>query len=167
MIRTMEMKDLEKVNDILNDAIIHTTANYNYEQESLEQRKEWFLSKRQQNDALFVYEEDGEVLGFATYSQFRPYPAYQYTIEHSIYIDQQHAKKGTGSKLLKHLIEVANLNHMKTMIACIDSENEGSIRFHEKHGFYYAGTIKNAGYKFDRWLDIVYYQLDLNGPDTQ
>lgn len=161
MIRVMELEDLKKVNDIFNDAIINTTAIYKYEQESLEQRKEWFLAKQQQNDALLVYEEEGEVLGFATYSQFRPYPAYQYTVEHSIYINPQHSNKGIGSKLMTYLIEVANQNNIKTMVACIDSENKGSIQFHEKFGFYYAGTIKNAGYKFNRWLDIVYYQLDL------
>lgn len=166
MIRAMELRDLEKVNDIMNEAILNTTANYNYEQQSLEQRKEWFLSKQQQNGALFVYEENGEVLGFASYSQFRPYPAYQFTVEHSIYIDNQHSKKGIGSKLLNHLIKVANEHQLKTMIACIDSENEGSIQFHKKHGFYYAGTIKKAGFKFNRWLDIVFYQLDLEGPKT-
>lgn len=165
MIRVMEQKDLEKVNDILNDAILNTTANYNYEPETLEQRKEWFLLKQRQHDPLFVYEENGEVLGFATYSQFRPYPAYQYAVEHSIYIDRPSSSKGLGSKILTHLIKYAEENHMKTMIACIDSENKGSIRFHEKHGFYYAGTIKNAGYKFNKWLDVVYYQLDINGPN--
>ncbi len=165
MIRPMTLEDLEVVNEIYNDAILNTTALYKYSPETIEQRIEWFNAKQQNNDPSFVFEDDGEVAGFATYSQFRPYPAYKYTVEHSVYVHNNHQRKGIGTKLLKHLIAEAEQLQVKTMIACIDSSNEGSIIAHEKLGFYYNGKINNAGYKFGRWLDIVYYQLDLKGPD--
>lgn len=160
----MKMEDLEVVNEIYNDAIENTTALYKYSPETLEQRVEWFLVKEKNNDPSFVYEENGEVAGFVTYSQFRPYPAYKYTVEHSVYVHKDHYRKGIGSKLMKHLIAEAVKREVKTMIACIDASNEGSILSHKKLGFYYTGEIKNAGYKFGRWLDIVFYQLDLEGP---
>ena len=165
MIRSMQMEDLETVNEIYNDAILYTTALYKYSPETIEQRIEWFLAKEKNNDPIFVLEENGEVVGFATYSQFRPYPAYKYTVEHSVYVHKDHYRKGIGSKLMKHLITEAEKREVKTMIACIDASNEGSILSHQKLGFYYTGKIQNAGYKFGRWLDIVFYQLDLKGPE--
>lgn len=165
MIRPMKKEDLEVVNAIYNDAILNTTALYKYSPETIEQRLEWFLAKVKSDDPIFVYEENGFVAGFATYSQFRPYPAYKYTVEHSVYVHKNHYRKGIGTKLMKYLINEAENREVKTMIACIDSSNEGSILSHKKLGFYYTGEIKNAGYKFGRWLDIVFYQLDLEGPE--
>jgi len=166
MIRPMTIDDLEVVNEIYNDAILNTTALYKYSPETMEQRVEWFNTKVRNNDPSFVYVEDGKVAGFATYSQFRPYPAYKYTVEHSVYVHKDHYRKGIGTKLMKHLIAEAESREVKTMIACIDASNEGSIVSHQKLGFYYTGMIKNAGYKFGRWLDIVFYQLDLKGPEN-
>ena len=64
------------------------------------------------------------------------------------------------------LINYAKGHEVKTMVAGIDKENEASIVIHEKLGCTYSGTIRNAGYKFDRWLDLVFYQLDLQGPEN-
>ncbi|MFP3917051.1 N-acetyltransferase family protein [Lysinibacillus telephonicus] len=164
MIRPMTKEDLAIVNEIYNDAILTTTAIYKYEPETIEQREQWFSVKKDNDDPLFVYEENGEVVGFATFGPFRAYPAYKYTIEHSVYVHKDHHRKGIGTKLMKHLIAEAERREVKTMVACIDAENKGSILSHEKLGFYYTGTIKNSGYKFGRWLDLVFLQLDLKGP---
>lgn len=164
MIRPMEEKDLQEVNEIYNDAILNTTALYKVETETLEQRKEWFYQKRQQGDPMFVFEVDGKVAGFVTYSQFRPYIGYKYSVEHSVYVHKDFHRLGIGTKLMKYIIEVARNNQIKTMVGVIDSDNHGSIVAHEKLGFYFAGRLKDVGYKFGRWLSIVYYQLDLDGP---
>ena len=164
MIREMKLEDVEKILEIYNDAILHTTAIYKYQPETLEEKQQWFKNKHENGEPLFVYEEDGEVVGYATYGQFKPYPAYQYAVEHSVYIHNNHHRKGIGSKLMKFLIEEAKQREVKTMIACIDAENKGSILIHEKLGFTYRGTLKNTGYKFGRWLDLVFYQLDFKGP---
>lgn len=161
MIRPMTIEDIEKVLDIFNDAIINTTAAYHVEPQTLEEKRQWFLAKQKVNDPMFVYEENGEVIGFVTYSQFRSYEGYKYSMEHSVYVDKNHHGKGIGKILLQKIIDEAKIRGVKTLIAVIDSENIGSIKMHEKFGFYFAGRLKNVGYKFDKWLDIVYYQLDI------
>ncbi|WP_107925564.1 GNAT family N-acetyltransferase [Lysinibacillus parviboronicapiens] len=164
MIRLMEVKDLPEVLDIYNDIILTSTAVYRYEIQTLNEKRQWFDEQKQSDNPLLVFEEDGEVAGFATYSQFRPYPGYKHTMEHSVYVHKEHYQKGIATKLMRELIRIAEENGVKTLVAGIDAENLGSIKAHEKLGFEYAGTIKNAGYKFEEWLDLVFYQLHLSGP---
>lgn len=166
MIREMKETDLVEVLEIYNDAILHTTAVYDYRAHSLEDRRAWFNQKTEGGYPLFVFEEDGKVLGFATYGPFRAWPAYKYSIEHSVYVHKEARKKGIGTLLLKALIERAEQESYATLIAGIDSTNQGSIFIHEKLGFTYSGTIKKAGYKFEKWLDLAFYQLELKGPES-
>lgn len=166
MIREMKETDLVEVLEIYNDAILHTTAVYDYRAHSLEDRRAWFNQKTEGGYPLFVFEEDGKVLGFATYGPFRAWPAYKYSIEHSVYVYKEARKKGIGTLLLKALIERAEQESYATLIAGIDSTNQGSIFIHEKLGFTYSGTIKKAGYKFEKWLDLAFYQLELKGPES-
>ena len=164
MIRQATLEDVPAMLDIFNANILHSTAIYMYEPQTLEQRQEWFAGKQTRNEPIFVYEEQGEVAGYATYGSFRPFPANLYTVEHSVYVHEDHHRKGIGEKLMKRLIEHAKNRGIKTMVGSIDATNIASIRAHEKLGFTYSGTIKNAGYKFGKWLDLAFYQLDLPGP---
>ncbi|MFJ7738523.1 GNAT family N-acetyltransferase [Lysinibacillus sp. NPDC097287] len=164
MIRPMEERDLPGVLEIYNDIILTNTAVYMYEPQSIQEKQQWFAERKVAGYPLLVFEEDGEVAGFATYSQFRPYPGYKYTMEHSVYVHKEHYQKGIATKLLRELIRIAEEKGVKTLVAGIDGENLGSVKAHEKLGFEYAGTIKNAGFKFDQWLDLVFYQLYLPGP---
>lgn len=164
MIRQAKLQDAQAILDIYNDAILTTTAVYKYEVETLQDRQQWLELKEQQGFPVFVYEEEGQVIGFATYGPFRPFPAYQYTIEHSVYIHKEHHQKGIGSQLMKRLIATANSEGYATMIGAIDASNIGSIRAHEKLGFTYVGTIQKSGFKFGKWLDMSFYQLLLDGP---
>jgi len=164
MIREATEQDLLEVLKIYNTAIVHTTAVYHYEPQTLEERKSWFAKKQVGGEPVLVFEEEGEVLGFATFGSFRPWPAFKYTIEHSIYVASLGKGKGIGSKLLVKLIELAKHDGYKTMVAGIDAKNPASIGLHEKFGFAYSGTIRNAGYKFGNWLDLAFYQLDMPGP---
>ncbi|MFZ8263679.1 GNAT family N-acetyltransferase, partial [Staphylococcus aureus] len=99
--------------------------------------------------------------GFATFGSFRPWPTYQYTIEHSIYVDASARGKGIASQLLQHLIVEAKAKGYRTLVAGIDASNEASIKLHQKFNFKHAGTLTNVGYKFDYWLDLAFYELDL------
>ncbi|SEQ93165.1 phosphinothricin acetyltransferase [Piscibacillus halophilus] len=150
--------------DIYNEAILNTTAVYDYEIYTYKNRLNWFREKEGAGYPIMVYEDHGKVIGFATYGPFRPRPAYQYTVEHSVYVTEKSGGKGVGSKLLETIIELAQLEKYKMMVGVIDAANTGSIKLHEKLGFEYAGTIKNAGYKFGKWLDLAFYQLELPGP---
>ena len=164
MIRSMEARDLPEVLAIYNDIILTSTAVYINEPQTLQEKKKWYTERNLAGYPLLVYEEEGEVAGFATYSQFRPYPGYQYTMEHSVYVHKAHYQKGIATKLMRELIRIAEAQGVKTLVAGIDALNMGSIKAHEKLGFEHVGTIKNAGSKFGQWLDLVFYQLHLPGP---
>ncbi|WP_447396467.1 N-acetyltransferase family protein [Staphylococcus aureus] len=161
MIRCAKKEDLNAILAIYNDAIINTTAVYTYEPQTIDERIAWFETKQRNHEPIFVFEENGSVLGFATFGSFRPWPAYQYTIEHSIYVDASARGKGIASQLLQHLIVEAKAKGYRTLVAGIDASNEASIKLHQKFNFKHAGTLTNVGYKFDYWLDLTFYELDL------
>ncbi|GGA37956.1 GNAT family N-acetyltransferase [Psychrobacillus lasiicapitis] len=164
MIREATPKDLMDILEIYNDAIVHTTAVYSYEPQTLENRQAWYEQKRNEGYPILVFEVDNKVAGFATFGPFRPWPAYKYSIEHSVYVNKEYRKMGIGSSLLKEIILIAKEREYKTLIAGIDAANEKSIALHKNLGFVHSGTIEKAGFKFERWLDLAFYQLELNGP---
>ncbi|GAB6549823.1 N-acetyltransferase family protein [Bacillus mobilis] len=164
MIREATKQDVTYMLDIYNDAILYTTAVYTYKPVTLENRIDWYEQKKAEGYPILVYELDNKVVGFATFGPFRSWPAYKYSIEHSVYVHKEYRKNGIGTSLMKALITVAKARGYMTLIAGIDAENEKSIALHENYGFVHAGTIKKAGYKFNRWLDLAFYQLELSGP---
>ncbi|KXY70165.1 MULTISPECIES: GNAT family N-acetyltransferase [Bacillus] len=164
MIREATEKDVIYILDIYNDAILNTTAVYAYKSVTLENRIDWYEQKKADDYPIFVYELDNKVVGFATFGPFRAWPAYKYSIEHSVYVDKEYRKCGIGTSLMRALITIAKEREYRTLVAGIDAENEKSISLHENYGFVHAGTIKNAGYKFNKWLDLAFYQLELSGP---
>jgi phosphinothricin acetyltransferase len=150
---------------ILNDAIVHTTALYEYQPRPFASMRGWFdVKARSQYPVLGAIDGDGLLLGFASYGPFRPHAAYKYSIEHSIYVHRDHRGRGIGRTLLGRLLEVATEQQYHVMIGGIDRDNVASIALHEKHGFEAAGIIRHAAYKFGRWLDLAFYQRVLTGP---
>lgn len=105
MIRQARQSDLQSILSIYNHAILNTTAVYTYEPVTIDERETWFHTKLEQAEPIFVYLKDGQVVGFATYGAFRNWPAYQYTVEHSIYVDPETRNEGVASQLLVKLIE--------------------------------------------------------------
>jgi phosphinothricin acetyltransferase len=125
----------------------------------------WFMQKEVGNFPIIgVANDRGQLMGFATYGSFRAWPAYKYSVEHSVYIHKDHRDKGLGRLLMKKLIITASQQQYHTMIGAIDISNKGSILFHEKLGFTHVGTIKEAAFKFNHWLDLGLYQLLLTTP---
>lgn len=164
MIRNATEDDLPAILDIYNDAVLHTTAVYTYRPHTLDMRRQWFREHREAGCPVFVAEEAGAVAGFATYGQFRPWPAYKYSLEHSIYVHKDFRRRHIATSLMTKLLETASAEGYATMIAGIDADNAPSIHMHEQFGFTFAGKITRAGYKFGRWLDLVFYQKLLAGP---
>lgn len=161
LIRPAKSGDLEKILEIVNHSILHTTANYSYDTQTLEVQTKWFEDKKAKNMPVIVADLNGEVIGFGSYGQFREKIGYQYTVEHSVYVVDNAIGKGIGSKLLTELIKLAKEQGLHVMIGAIDASNTGSIAFHEKFGFVATGTIREVGYKFEKWLDLVFMQLIL------
>lgn len=166
MIRSAVENDLYEILEIYNDAILNTNAVYTYRIQNLQERKSWFNKKKEDNFPVLVFEEKNKVIGFATFGPFRAWPAYKYTIEHSVYVHKEHRNYGVGTALVKQIIKKADEREFATLVAGIDASNEKSIRMHEKLGFQYCGIIKRAGFKFGQWLDLAFYQLDLKGPEN-
>jgi phosphinothricin acetyltransferase len=152
---------------ILNEAIVNSTALYDYRPRQAESMAAWFDFKSAGNFPVIGLEDEaGELLGFGTYGVFRAWPAYKYSVEHSVYISAGHRGRGFGRLLLGRLIEAAKAQDRHVMIGGIDAQNAHSIALHTQLGFVHAGTIRQAGYKFGRWLDLAFYQLILDTPET-
>jgi L-amino acid N-acyltransferase YncA len=150
---------------LFNDAILTSTALYDYEPRTLASMETWFQAKTAGNFPVLGYENaDGELMGFASYGTFRAYPANKYTVEHSVYVDARFRGKGLAEALLTRLIDHARQAQLHVLIGGIDATNQASIRLHEKMGFAHAGTIRQVGFKFGRWLDLAFYQRILDTP---
>ena len=128
---------------------------------TLEQQTQILKEKIDKDFPVIVAVLNKKVVGFGYYSEFRFREAYKYTVEHSVYVNKDFQGMKIGHLLMEKLIQLAKKQKLHTMIAVIDSENENSVKFHEKYGFKTVGIIKESGYKFDRWLDSVFMQLIL------
>ena len=150
---------------ILNDAIVRTTALYDYRPRTSDMMQAWMEGKeRGQYPVIGIVSGEDRLLGFGTYGPFRNWPAYKYTIEHSLYVDRNHRGRGLGQRLLVELIEAARRQSFHALVGGIDAQNAASIALHRRMGFELCGTIRHAGFKFGRWLDLQFYELLLDTP---
>jgi L-amino acid N-acyltransferase len=155
----------EAIRAILNEAILNSTALYDYQPRTPETMAAWFAAKVKANYPVIGAEsDDGDLMGFASYGAFRAWPAYKYSIEHSVYVDARFRGRGLGRQLMRWLIEAAQGQDYHMMIGVIDAANAASIAMHQSLGFAQCASIKHAGFKFGRWLDLECYQLILPTP---
>ena len=151
--------------DIFNEAIVNSTALYDYAPRTPESMEAWFEAKRKGGFPVMGVEDgQGRLLGFGSYGGFRAYPAYKYTVEHSIYVEKHQRGRGLGRVLMRELIARARANDVHAMVGAIDAANAGSIALHESLGFERVGMLPQVGFKFGRWLDLAFYQLLLDAP---
>ena len=158
-IRHATENDLPAILIIYNDVIVNTTAVYDYEPHSLDMRTAWFNAKKEQGFPVFVAEEDGKIVGLSSIGPFRPWAAYKYSVENSIYVAAEARGKGIGKLLMPPIIDAAKALSMHTIIAGIDASNDASVQLHRHFGFEEVAHFKQVGYKFGRWLDLKFLQL--------
>jgi L-amino acid N-acyltransferase len=150
---------------ILNEAIANSTALYDYKPRTADNMASWFATKRANGFPVVGYEDEaGKLLGFASYGSFRAFPAYKYTVEHSVYVETGSRGLGLGRKLLEAIVAEAEKNGMHTVVGAIDQANAASIALHASLGFEHCGTVRQAGFKFGRWLDVAFMQRLLATP---
>ena len=150
---------------ILNEAIEHSTALYDYRPRTPAMMDTWFDAKdRGRYPVIGAIDEQRRLLGFASYGSFRSWPAYSYTVEHSVYVEKDCRGRGVGKILLAAIIERARQQQYHNLIGGIDADNAVSISLHTRFGFEFCGRVKQAGFKFGRWLDLDFYQLILETP---
>ena len=161
IIRPATHVDLPAILEIVNHAILNTTAIYDYDTRTLEQQQAWFEEKQTSGFPILAAENNNEVIGFGTFGGFRVKVGYRFTVEHSVYVADKAIGKGIGKLILQKLIDLAKEQNYHIMIGVIDASNSGSIEFHKKFGFKETGVLEEVGYKFDKWLDVSLMQLIL------
>ena len=149
--------DLPAINAIYNDAIAHTTATFDTEVKSLDERRQWFAGHGGRHPVL-VAEEAGEVVGWASLSAYSDRKAYDGLAELSVYIRADARGRGLGRRLMVAIIEAGRVAGLHSIYSRISAGNDASVHLHEALGFRHMGVMKEAGFKFDRWLDVIFMQ---------
>jgi L-amino acid N-acyltransferase len=157
-IRPAGTDDLQAMLAIYNHAIINTTAVYDYQPRTSDAQRQWFETKQAQRLPVFVAVDNATIIGFGSFGPFRPWPAYQFTVENSLYVDSAFQRKGAGTALLASLVTAAQTAGYHTMVAGIDAANEASLALHRKAGFEPVAHFREVGWKFERWLDLVFME---------
>jgi phosphinothricin acetyltransferase len=128
---------------------------------TVEERLAWLRSRRAQEQPVIVAREDGTVVGFASYGQFRSWPGYRSTAEHSLHVAAARRRQGIGRGLLEELMDRARRGGLHVLVAGIDAENHRSLRLHRRLGFEEVGRMPEIARKFDRWVELVLLQRTL------
>jgi L-amino acid N-acyltransferase YncA len=156
-----EESDLEGITAIYNDVIARSTAIFSDDPVSVENRRAWLAERQARGFPVLVAREDGEVLGFGSFGDFRAWPGYRTTVEHSVHVRTDQRRRGIGAQLVRALIDEARALGMHVMIAGVVSTNEASLALHRRLGFVEVGRLPEVARKFDEWLELVLLQLAL------
>jgi phosphinothricin acetyltransferase len=153
--------DLVAINDIYNHYVQNSTCTYQEEPESLGGRRQWFRHHGDKHPVI-VAEAGGRVIGWGALSAYHARSAYRYTVENSVYVHHRHHRRGIGSLLLQELIVRARNLGYHAIIAGIDADQTASVALHAKFHFKPVGHLEQVGFKFGRWLDVLYMELLLD-----
>lgn len=150
--------DLNAINDIYNHYVLHSTCTYQEQPEPLSARYDWFRAHGPDHP-IIVAECGNQVVGWGSLSPYHSRSAYGHTVENSVYVHHKWHGHGIGSLLLQDLIEHARAVGYHAVMALIDADQTGSVRLHAKFAFENVGHLKQVGFKFGRWLDVIYMEL--------
>jgi len=152
--------DLAGILEIYNEAVLNTTASYDCEPRTMEHRVAWFDERMKSNYPVFVAQnEAGRIVGWSALNPYHARAGYRFTTENSVYVAADQRGCGIGKRLMPPLIAGARERGLHAIIAGIDAENDVSIRLHASFGFEKVGVFKQVGFKFGRWLNVVYMEL--------
>lgn len=161
-IRDAQEQDLPAVLSIYNAAILGTTAVWSDTPVDLANRRQWLRDREARGFPVIVAVVEGEIRGFASFGDFRPWAGYRLTVEHSVYVDEAWRRRGLAQLLLTALIARARQAGKHAMIAGIEGGNHASLALHTRLGFREAGRLSEVGAKFGRWLDLAFMELRLD-----
>lgn len=163
MIRRVKPQDAKAITDIYNEYVLHSVATFDTEPVREEEMRAR-ITEISSRFPYFVYEEDKEIAGYCYAHTWKERSAYRYTLETTVYLSSGYTGKGIGTLLMQKLIEACREKGYRALIACITEGNEASNMLHERLGFKQVSRFKKVGLKFDRWLDVIDYEL-LLAPD--
>jgi len=160
-IRPATESDLTAINDIYNHYVHNSICTYQEDPESLDDRRQWFRHHGDKHPVI-VAEADRRVVGWGSLSAYHARSAYRHTVENSVYVHHQYHWRGIGSLLLQDLIVRARILGHRAILAGIDADQPASVALHAKFHFKKVGHLEQVGFKFGRWLDVVYMELILD-----
>ena len=163
VLRSATPVDLPSIHEIYNFYVQTSTCTFELDPERFGDRLAWFENRGELHPVI-VAELFGEVIGWGSLSAWNKRAGYAGTVEASVYVRQEWHRHGVGKSLLSELIERAKRLGHHVLIGGACTEQSGSIALQEGLGLEQVGTFRNVGYKFDRWLDVVYLQLLLDQP---
>ncbi|MEN8614876.1 N-acetyltransferase family protein [Dehalogenimonas sp. THU2] len=162
LLRPAEEADLETINSLYNHYVQLSTCTYQEEPETIAARQRWFEDHQPEVHPIIVAILDGRVVGWGSLSPYHARCAYRHTVEISIYVHHELHRQGIGSTILNDLIARAQRIGYHVIIAAIDGDQKQSIALHRRFGFAEAGHFQQVGFKFGRWLDVIYMELILS-----
>jgi phosphinothricin acetyltransferase len=157
-IRPATAADLPAINAIYNHYVLRSTCTYQLTPSTDAERRAWFARHGPAHPVTVAAEPGGGVLGWASLSPFLSRPAYRFTMEDSVYVHPDHLRRGIGRALLVDLLRRSDELGYASVIANISADQAPSIALHRELGFVEAGRLVKVGFKFERWLDIVFLQ---------
>ncbi|MFY0644833.1 MAG: N-acetyltransferase [Bacteroidia bacterium] len=160
-IRKANAADAAQIAEIYNHYISNTIITFELEEIDSEEMNSRIQSI-QKKYPFIVLEQDDQILAYAYASQWKERKAYQYTCESSIYVKREFLGHGYGFSLYKSLIDSLEKSHYRRVLGGIALPNDASIALHEKLGFTHSGTLTNVGFKFEKWVDVGYWQLNFD-----
>lgn len=163
-IRDATAADLPQITEIYNSIVLSSTAIYNDKPATIDERTAWWRARVERGFPVLVAHENDTVLGFASFGDFRSWPGYRLTVEGTVHIRDGVRSRGIGSQLLAELITRARAAGMHVMVAGVDSQNQASLRFLERHGFVRRGHLAEVGFKFGRYLNLTLLHFWLTPP---
>jgi L-amino acid N-acyltransferase YncA len=165
-VRAATRADLPRILEIHNDAVLTTTAIFHYAPQTLHEREAWFDARVAGGWPVVAVADAAtdQVLAYGTYGPFRAWPAYKYSVEHSVYVHKDARGRGLGRRALVALIDAAEAGGYHTMIAGVVADNLASLALHRALGFVEVARFREVGFKFGRWLDLCFLQKMLRGP---
>ncbi|MDO8949188.1 MAG: N-acetyltransferase family protein [Actinomycetota bacterium] len=161
-IRPAAISDAAAVARIYNQAVARTTATFDTELKTEDDRRLW-LTRRAKEHPAIVATVDVGVAGWGAFLPWSDRCAYRSTVEMSVYVDEQHHRGGVGAALSRELLRLAPEVGIHSILARVCSENTASLAMAERLGFREVGTMHEVGRKFDRWLDVVVLELLVQG----
>jgi phosphinothricin acetyltransferase len=166
-VRAAAPADLPGILAIYNEVIATSTAVYALAPATLAERTAWLDGRRTHGYPVLVAEEDAQVLGFSSFGDWRAWPGYRFTVEHSVYVAADRQGRGIGRLLVEALFPVAVKLGKHVMLGGIDAANATSIAFHRRLGFKEVAHFEQVGHKFGGWLDLVFMQRFLESPGVR
>ncbi|MCC8957977.1 N-acetyltransferase [Bradyrhizobium sp. Pear77] len=161
IIRPATEQDIPAITAIFNEAVANSNAIWTEKQDSEAERLAWMKARLALGYPVLVA-EGPVVLGYGTFGDFRAFPGYRYSVEHSVYIHADHRGRGLGRVIVDALVAAATALGKHVMIAGIDGGNPASLRLHARAGFVEVARMPEVGRKFGRWLDLVFMQRVLD-----